>query len=287
MKRNSDFLNVLLFYILFLLLQSCSNSDNNNDQIIIDSTQKNISIQAAGATDTIIFNATSSWIATVDEKEGNAWMALNHYKGIAGVSSIILTVDTNSSEIARTATIVLAAGNATEKITVTQETALQTMQSSDVTDFNKYYKPKEFDSMNMLRSDAKWSWFRSKQSEHFFVFWETGFGTNPNAESVPEAYKVDIDDLLEKAEEFYNENINVLKFATIGSGVSYLDKYKMQIYISYTQDWVAYGGGYDDVIGALWVSPSTLHPVGSVIAHEIGHSFQYQTYADLLYANKT
>lgn len=26
--------------------------------------------------------------------------------------------------------------------------------------------------------------------------------------------------------------------------------------------------------------PSTCHPVGSTIAHEIGHSFQYQVYAD-------
>jgi hypothetical protein len=43
-------------------------------------------------------------------------------------------------------------------------------------DFDKYYKPAEFEGMDMLRSDAKWSWFRSKQSEHFFVFWEEVFG---------------------------------------------------------------------------------------------------------------
>ena len=38
-----------------------------------------------------------------------------------------------------------------------------------------------------------------KQSEHFFVFWEPGFGNDPGAESVPEVLRVDIDDLLAKA----------------------------------------------------------------------------------------
>lgn len=42
-----------------------------------------------------------------------------------------------------------------------------------------------------------------KQSEHFFVFWEPGFGNDPGAESVPEVLRVDIDDLLAKAEQFY------------------------------------------------------------------------------------
>ena len=52
-------------------------------------------------------------------------------------------------------------------------------------------------------------------------------------------------------------------------------------YLFYTQEWMAYGSGYDDVIGALWVNPSTCKPVGSTIAHEIGHSFQYQVFCDL------
>lgn len=47
---------------------------------------------------------------------------------------------------------------------------LQVMSEDNIEDFDKYYKPAEFEGMDMLRSDAKWSWFRSKQSEHFFVF---------------------------------------------------------------------------------------------------------------------
>jgi hypothetical protein len=54
----------------------------------------------------------------------------------------------------------------------------------------------------------------------------------------------------------------------------------MEIYLLYQTEWLATGSGYDDTIGALWVNPSTCQPVGSVIGHEIGHSFQYQTYCD-------
>ena len=56
----------------------------------------------------------------------------------------------------------------------------------------------------------------------------------------------------------------------------------MEIFLFYTTDWMAFGGGVDNVVGALWINPSTVHPVGQAIAHEIGHSFQYQTYCDLL-----
>ncbi len=156
------------------------------------------------------------------------------------------------------------------------------LKESDIADYAKFYKPEELKSTNMLRGDSKWSFVRSKQSAHFIVFWEAGFGSDPNASSVSEALRVDVDDLLAKAETFYDLNINKLKFAEVGSGKSNLDKYKMQIYLLYQTDWLATGGGYDDVIGALWVNPSTCKPVGSTIAHEIGHSFQYQTYADLI-----
>lgn len=156
------------------------------------------------------------------------------------------------------------------------------LKESDVQDYNKFYKPNDLKNMNLLRSDSKWSFVRSKQSAHFIVFWEPGFGMNPNADSVLAPMRVDIDDLLQKAESFYNINVNTLKFAEVGTGKSNLDKYKMQIYLLYQTEWLATGAGYDDVIGALWVNPGTCKPVGSTIAHEIGHSFQYMVYADLL-----
>ncbi len=169
---------------------------------------------------------------------------------------------------------------------------VKVMDKSQVANYDKYYCPGTWNDGfekgpdYMLRSDAKWSWWRMKQSEHFFVFWEPGFGDNPNAESVPEELRVDIDDLLAKAEQFYKTNVEKLGMATVGQGKSVLDNYKIEIYLLYQTEWLATGSGYDDTIGALWVNPSTCKPVGSTIGHEIGHSFQYQTSADKLFTGE-
>jgi hypothetical protein len=131
---------------------------------------------------------------------------------------------------------------------------------------------------------STWCYQRSIQGNDIIIFWGKGYGTNdPNSSAVPEAYRVDVRDMLAKLESFYDLNINKLKFATVGKDSSMLDKYKMIIMLYYTTDWMAYGAGFDDKVGGMWVSPSTCHPVGSVIAHEIGHSFQYQVYCDYLH----
>ena len=166
-------------------------------------------------------------------------------------------------------------------------TFILSLSQSDIPNFDKYYKPQEFSSMDMFSSSSKWSWHRYKQSTHFFVFWEKDFGSDPNSSSVPSQYRVDIDDLLNKAEQFYNTNINKIKFATVGHNKSYLDKYKMEIYLLYQEEWLATGSGYDNVIGALWVNPTTCQPVAATIGHEIGHSFQYQVYCDQIYRGET
>ncbi|MCC8407822.1 DUF4859 domain-containing protein [Mucilaginibacter sp. UR6-1] len=146
----------------------------------------------------------------------------------------------------------------------------------------KIYKPKEMQSMNWDSDTSKFCYARSKQSDHFILFWSKEYGKDlPSANTVPDAYRVDIDDLLSKAEVFYDLNVNKLKFSDISSGTSNLSKYKMMIFLYHQDTWLATGSGYDDTIGALWVSPSTCQPVSSVIAHEIGHSFQYQVACDL------
>ncbi|GAA4904311.1 DUF4859 domain-containing protein [Mucilaginibacter defluvii] len=143
------------------------------------------------------------------------------------------------------------------------------------------YTPQEFKDNDFNNPASKWAYKRSRQSEHFIVFWDAKYGANdPNAAAVPEQYRVDINDLLLKAEGFYKLNINTLKFAEVGNGKSNLDKYKMMIFLYYQDEWLATGSGYDDVIGALWISPNTVKPVGSTLAHEIGHSFQYQVRCD-------
>ena len=251
------------------------------NMITVNEDQLSFSLEAEDTYTSVSFTALASWTAALKETNAASWLTLSADKGIGGMMKIGLTLKKNTNKEARTATVILTCGTTKQEISVAQAgTSLLIMDETDIQDFDKYYKPEEFSSMNMLRSDAKWSWFRSKQSEHFFVFWEAGFGDDPNAATVDAALRVDIDDLLEKAEQFYKTNIEKLKFAELGQGKSYLDKYKMEIYLLYQTEWLATGSGYDNTIGALWVNPSTCQPVGSTIAHEIGHSFQYQVYCD-------
>lgn len=138
-----------------------------------------------------------------------------------------------------------------------------------------FYQPSEYAENDYESPDARWSFARSAESDHFFVFWEAGFGADPAL--IPEEMRIDVTDLLAQAEKFYQTNVTTLAMADSLPG-----GYKLQIYLLYTEDWVATGSGFDDRIGAMWVSPMTCHPVGSVIAHEMGHCFQYLVYCQQL-----
>lgn len=138
------------------------------------------------------------------------------------------------------------------------------------------YIPQEFAAMDFDDPASNWCWARSRQSKHFIVFWEPGFGSDPATAAT--GYRVDVDDLLAKAEMFFDLYANRLGFVV--EGASKTDDYKMEIYLKYQSEWLATGSGYDDFIGALWVNPTTCQPVGHTIGHEIGHSFQYQTSCD-------
>ena len=274
-----------IFSYFFLLLATanfaaCSSSEDSGSASVaptLSETEVNVECDATFYSLTV--SSRTVWTATVET--GGDWLKLVSGKGTGGASEkLSFEMTKNTTKQPRMATVKVASGSASTSLKVTQAgTTVEIMDQSQVKDFDKYYKPKEF-NFDMLRSDAKWSWFRSKQSEHFFVFWEAGFGDDPNSSELPQGMRVDIDDLLQKAEQFYKTNINRLGMVVTGQGKSYLDQYKMEIYLLYQTEWLATGSGYDDTIGALWVNPSTCQPVGSVIGHEIGHSFQYQTYCD-------
>lgn len=134
----------------------------------------------------------------------------------------------------------------------------------------------------------RWCFKHSKESDHFIVFWDKTFGEITSTGKVTgkeSGLTVDINDLLKKAEKFYKTNVETLQMCNL-SVKSQLNTYKMSIYLLDTPDWVATGSGNDNKIGTLWVSPNTCQPVGSTIAHEIGHSFQYQTYCDNIIRGK-
>ena len=110
------------------------------------------------------------------------------------------------------------------------------------------YIPWDLRSNDFTQKDSQWSYYRMTYSDNFVVFWEKGFGTTPST-TTDKSMQVDIQDLLKKAELFYDINVNKLKFVT--SGQSNTDKYRMMIFLKYQTEWLATGSGYDDVIGAL------------------------------------
>lgn len=147
------------------------------------------------------------------------------------------------------------------------------------------YVPQEWrnrtDTLIYAESDPDnkytWSKSRSRETDNCIILWDNGYGsTNPS--DAPETYRVDIEDLADKAEQFYTLEINKLGFVkTTGSQ---LDKYKVMILLNHSDGWICYGGGYDYTVSALWLSPSTCKPVGQSVAHEIGHSFHYMCYSE-------
>lgn len=254
------------------------------DKLVIDSEE--------GSVLNVIFACNHKWKINVPEEAG--WLTFDKTEGEAGKLIGVQATAAANSGPERVAECEIVSGVSSLKFNVTQKQASLILTAADVEDLDRYYQPKEF-TFDMMNSSSRWSFCRSKQSEHFIVFWDIKYGeyglygdrmgvenTSPSTCKTT-SMRVDIDDLLEKAEQFFDTNINKLKMAELGVGKSYLDDYKMEIYILYQSEWLATGSGYDNVIGALWVNPATCKPVGSTIAHEIGHSFQYQTYCDKVY----
>lgn len=246
-----------------------------------------------GDTGRLTFACDHQWSLEIPE-EASDWLSADKLSGKSGKTIMVnMQVVKANTGGARSVTCRIVSGASRKKFTVNQNAATLVLSASDVQDLDRYYKPQEFD-FDMFRSDSKWSWCRSAQSEHFVVFWDKKYGeyglygermgqenTSPTT-CKTSSMRVDIDDLLQKAEEFYDLNVNRLKFADTGKGLSVLDKYKMQIYLIYQSEWLATGSGYENNIGALWVNPSTCKPVGSTIGHEIGHCFQYMVFCDYL-----
>lgn len=280
------------------VLYSCADDDMSKSLPDYDPRYKgkisfgssDFNIEADAQDVTINFKSDQNWTATIatDSEADTGWATLSADSGTVNDSVLIVHVQANESETnSRQATVTITTEKGTaQAFTIGQNYKVVILDPANITDYAKYICPAsgnphfENGADYMLRQDSYYSWHRMRQSQHFFVFWSPEFGDDPNGSDIKESMRVDIDDLLAKAEQFFDTNINVLGMAKLGDGSSMLDDYKMQIYLIYQDEWLATGSGYDNKIGALWVNPSTCKPVGSTIAHEIGHSFQYQVYAD-------
>lgn len=136
---------------------------------------------------------------------------------------------------------------------------------------------------------SKWDFSRMISTENVVLFWAPEFGPNvatapdlievkENGDTIRHNMKVDVANLMEKLEHFYKYFNEDLAFTKKGSKA---EKYKMMVMLDYSLEGTAYGGEYDNTIGALWVTPGRLQDEKlNCIAHELGHSFQSQISCD-------
>lgn len=144
------------------------------------------------------------------------------------------------------------------------------------TDGKKIYIPEELKGNDFNLNTSVLSYQRSASTDDIILFWEKGFGQYPG-KTANTKMQVDIAHILIKAEEYFKYYRDTMKFVIAGSSQS--DKYRMIVILKYQDEWLATGSGYDNVIGALWVNPEVLK-FDHIIAHEFGHSFQYQVFCD-------
>lgn len=142
------------------------------------------------------------------------------------------------------------------------------------------YIPAEFSEMDFNDTLSRYCFQRMDTTANIAYFWEKGFGTDistaPDLEG--ENMKFDFEGMKAAAERFYVYYRDTLKFIEPGSKA---DKYRMMVMINYSKESTAYGGAYDNTIGAIWVTPSRLREKRfNCIAHELGHAFQAQIAAD-------
>ena len=144
----------------------------------------------------------------------------------------------------------------------------------------RIYIPEDLRGMDLQADTSRWSFKRSIETDDLIIMWERGFGgdtSNPPAlDGKP--MKFNLENLKNRVQTFYHFFRDTLAFSKLGSKC---DDYKMMVMVNYSLDGTAYGGTYDNFIGALWVAPNRIQDEKmNCMAHELGHSFQLQIPAD-------
>ena len=144
----------------------------------------------------------------------------------------------------------------------------------------KIYIPEDLRGMDLQADSSQWSFKRSIETDDLIFMWERGFGSDtanpPMLDGKPMAF--DLENLKNRVQSFYLFFRDTLAFTQPGSKA---DQYKMMVMVMYSLDGTAYGGTYDNFIGALWVAPNRIQDEKmNCMAHELGHSFQLQIPAD-------
>ena len=263
------------------LLAACNKKDPEPElpaaEITLTKTEVEVDYKADSQA---LLKVTSSlaWKAEASD----IWIKLSPASGAADKAvTLHVKAALNQEQAPRTGTVTITSGSSTATIKVTQKAAPEILTPDKVQDYNKIYIPKEYRGHGFLDASQEWYFGRSVQSEHFILFWSKDYGdATPDANG--KLGKVNLNTVLDFMEQCFETYTKTLGFAEVGVGKSYLDQYKMMIFLNNSSTWKAEGWGYDSTIGAFWVNPDAAAGYFT-IAHEIGHSFQYQVYCDQLF----
>ena len=132
------------------------------------------------------------------------------------------------------------------------------------------------EGINLKDCNTPYCYDRSVETDNWIIFWQKGFGADPSTASG--TYKVNMANLKVVAEKSFAYYVDTLKMVLKGSSLT--DKHKQMIFLLYQTEWAAYGSGQDEKVGTLHVDPAAAN-IASVVAHEIGHCFEYMTGADV------
>lgn len=142
------------------------------------------------------------------------------------------------------------------------------------------YRPLEYSGQDWRVDTFAYCYNRMACTDNLAIFWEKGFGddlANPPQLEGNDMH-VDLENLKNKLEQFYTFYRDDLNFVNEGS---LSERYRMMVMIQYSLEGTAYGGTYDNTIGAFWAAPNRLQDENlNTVAHELGHSFQLQMIAD-------
>ena len=171
----------------------------------------------------------------------------------------------------------------------------------------KIYIPEDLRGMDLKADTSKWCFSRSAETDDLIFMWERGFGQDvsnpPMLDGKPMSFNLNnVIDCVQSFYTFFRDTLGFIKpqgnlppsscVPSVASDLrssatlhlrptSKADEYKMMVMVMYSLDGTAYGGTYDNFIGALWVAPNRIQDTKmNCMAHELGHSFQLQIPAD-------
>ena len=134
------------------------------------------------------------------------------------------------------------------------------------------------DNNDYNNNESEYSYKRMVQGDDIAIFWNKEYGDDPMA-NPDVTRRFDVKKALAECDRFIDYYINVLKMVHKGNSVS--DKYKVIVIVFTGKDNTAYGGGEENKVGVLWTNSTRINkePFG-VLAHELGHTFQYLASVD-------